>query len=106
MNINVTGKALVFKNEGQYGPYYRTSLGKKKQDGGYDNANLTIKFTKGNEPTDERTKIDIKEGFLSFTLKDKTPIFYIMCMKYELDDPNYAMPDSDAFAEVDEDCPF
>ena len=109
MKINVSGGALVFKNEGQYGTYYRTSLSKKKLNGdGYDRAPITIKFMKGNEPTAERTKIEIEEGFLSFnvTKEGKPNGFYIMCMKYSEPEAYDGFTPPDSFAEAEEEMPF
>lgn len=62
INTSVTGETMIFRNDKGF---YSTSLSKKKQDGTYDNAYINVYFKKGTD-IPNKTKIDIKHGFLTF----------------------------------------
>jgi len=74
MRIDVREKARIFARQlqGQNGPYisYSTSMGRKKQDGSWDNARLYVEFQNGC-PVPENigpkgVEIDIVDGWLVF----------------------------------------
>lgn len=96
-----TGQAMVFAKEYDGRTYYSTSIGKKKQDGTYENGYIDLQFKKGVE-IPNKTKIDIKNGWLTFYLKDKKPTWQIFVSEFEMEGGDY-----EGFAQVsDEDCPF
>ena len=74
MRINVTEKARIFARtlKGQSGPYqsYSTSMGRKKQDGTWDNARLYVEFQKDcpapENIGDKGVEIEITDGWLVF----------------------------------------
>lgn len=64
--MNVTGQATIFKND--KGAYKLAVLSKKNQDNGTEKnifMNMFVGFKKGVE-IKNKTKIDIKNGFLTF----------------------------------------
>lgn len=83
--INLTGKGvMIFKNENNGRVTYSTSVSNKKQDGTYDNTSVQVQFKNGIE-LENKSKIDITKGFLSFYRKqDNTIIFKLIVMEFEL----------------------
>ena len=97
MNIDITGKAKVFRNErtgrnGQQYINYATSLARKNQDGEWEHASIEVRFRNGDAPIYpqgvQSLDIDIRDGFLTFR-KYKTydddkmhSLFYIMVKEY------------------------
>lgn len=71
LNINVTGETMIFRNDKGF---YSTSLSKKKlnaeKGAEYENAYITVEFRKGVE-VPNRTKINIKQGWVSFNKYEK-----------------------------------
>lgn len=62
LNSNFSGETMIFKNDKGF---YSTGMSKKNQDGTYANAYISVGFKKGvNLPN--KTKINIKNGFLTF----------------------------------------
>lgn len=85
MNIQTDKQIMVFRQDNQYGTHYSIGLSRKDQDGKYCNAYIPARFK--NSELQDKTKIYIKNAFLTFYLKqDKTPVFYIMVMDYETTD--------------------
>lgn len=62
LNSNFSGEVMIFKNDKGF---YSTSLSKKNQDGTYVNAYISVAFKKGVD-LQNKTKINIKNGFLTF----------------------------------------
>lgn len=63
--MKVNGQIMLFKND--FG--YSTSISNKKQDGTYENMAMVVQFRKDDMDAQKiptKTKIDIKDGFLSF----------------------------------------
>lgn len=103
MQNKFEGKTMVFRKDFNDRAFYSTTIGKKKQDGTYDNGYINLQFKKGVEMGD-RTTIDIKNGWLTFYLKEKTPVWQIFVSEFEvLASPN-AIPEG--FMALDDDCPF
>lgn len=59
--MQVTGETMIFKND----KGYSTTISKKNEDGTYENMFISVNF-KGNAEIENKTKINIKNGFLSF----------------------------------------
>lgn len=110
MKTNVTDKAMIFRkdyqmNDGSTFTKYTTSMGKKKQDGTFENAYLFVRFRKGVDVAN-KTQILIKEGWLTFDKwkkgdKEETS-WGIFVSDFDILDAN---PDGYS-ALVDEDIPF
>lgn len=80
--MRITGEATLFCNE--YGNY-STSVSNKKEDGTYENMYIAVNLKKGvNIPN--KTKINIKDGFLSFYInKEKVNVPKIVIMDFTTD---------------------
>lgn len=78
--MNILGEATVFKNDKGF---YSTTISNKKEDGSYENMRVSIGFKKGTE-IENKTKINIKNGFLSFWKnKDGLPQIKIVVLEFE-----------------------
>ena len=67
LNSNFSGETMIFKNDKGF---YSTSISKKNQDGTYANAYISVAFKKGVD-LPNKTKINIKNGFLTFDQYDR-----------------------------------
>lgn len=67
LNSNFSGETMIFKNDKGF---YSTTLSKKNQDGTYANAYISVGFRKGVD-LPNKTKINIKNGFLTFDQYDR-----------------------------------
>ena len=85
MKIQVTENAMIFRKDFDNGVAYSTTISKKQQDGTYDNAYIGVKFRKGVE-LQNQTKIDIKDGWITFWKKDNKPVLEIFVNDFELMD--------------------
>ena len=70
MRANISGRTRIFAKEYNGRTKYAASLGKKNQNGGYDNGWLFVRFRKGITVKDG-TDIDIKDGWLTFDQYEK-----------------------------------
>lgn len=111
MNIEKC-EVMIFRYEGQYGANYSIGLSKKDKDGKYENGYIQCKFQKGVD-IPNKTKIKIKDAWLTFNQKDKKTYPYIFIKNYELDEQpeENKKEESDPFEEFgleikDEDLPF
>lgn len=82
MNIVNERPVMVFKNEYQGKEYYSLGLSKKERNGSYTNGYMPCEFRKGVQ-LENKTKIYIKNAFLTFYLKDKKTIPYIKVLEFE-----------------------
>lgn len=83
MNISSDKPYTIFRKEYKNTVFYKVGLSRKKQDGMFENGYVDIRF-KGNPSIPNKTKIYIKDAFLSFYLtKDKHTIPYIQVMEWE-----------------------
>lgn len=83
MNINFEKEITVFRYDGQYGASYSLGLSKKKQDGSYENGYMPCKFKKDIE-LENKTKIKIKNAWLTFNVKDKKTYPYIFINSFDI----------------------
>lgn len=67
LNSNFSGETMIFKNDKGF---YSTSISKRNQDGTYANAYISVGFRKGVD-LPNKTKINIKNGFLTFDQYDR-----------------------------------
>ena len=70
MRANISGRTRIFAKEYNEVTKYSASLGKKNQNGGYDNGWLFVRFRKGVTVKDG-TDIDIKDGWITFDQYEK-----------------------------------
>lgn len=83
MEIISNKNEMIFRNDYNGKPIYSIGLSKKKQDGTYENGYMTVNFKEGTDIKD-KTKIKIKNAWLSFYLKDKKTIPTIFINDYEI----------------------
>ena len=62
---------------------YSIGLSKKNKNGGYDSGFMSVRFKKGVEITN-KTRIKIKDAFLSFNVSDNKTFPYIFINDYEI----------------------
>lgn len=118
INTQVSGRTKIFRrdtrlSDGTLYPNYSTSVGKKRQDGSWENAYINVGFRRGTD-IPNGTEIDVINGFLTFDMakKDgKTRIYWkIFVMDYELPNSGASgplVPDYDEVFEPDlDDTPF
>ena len=82
MNITNEHEVTIYRFDGQYGASYSVGLSKKKQDGSYENGFMPCKFKKDVEIAN-KTKLFIKNAWLTFNVKDKKTYPYIFRHHYE-----------------------
>ena len=81
--MQIRGETMIFANE-KGG--YSTTVSNKNQDGTYDNMYITVNFKK-NVSIENKTKIDITNGFLSFyKTREGLPKPKIVVMDFEIKD--------------------
>lgn len=83
MEIVSNKEEMIFRNDYNGKPIYSIGLSKKKKDGTYENGYMTVNFKEGTDIAD-KTKIKIKNAWLSFYLKDKKTIPTIFISDYEV----------------------
>lgn len=82
MNINSERPLMVFKREYNGRVYYSLGISKKEMNGKYTNGYMPCEFKKGVSVND-KTRIYLKNAFLTFYLKDKQTVPYIKILEYE-----------------------
>lgn len=82
MNVSNDRPVMVFKREYQGREYYSLGLSKKDRNNNYINGYMACEFRKGVR-LDDKTKIYLKNAFITFYLKDKTTIPYIKILDFE-----------------------
>lgn len=106
MNFQKIDNKMIFKRENEYGSFYSMGISKKLEDGSYENGYIDVRFRKDIE-LDNMTKINIKESWLTFYLKDdgeyKTTKPYIFINDFEIVEENNS---SDESIIDDDDLPF
>jgi glutaredoxin len=122
MNLEAGKITMVFVKEFDGRKIYSIGLSKKNKNGSYENGFMSARFKKDVEIAN-KTRIKIKEAFLSFNVKDNKTFPYIFINDYEIisetnpehkeiqemtNDEHYKTK-SDTFEQVeitDEDLPF
>ena len=79
MHIKENEEVMIFKNEKGY---YTIGMSRKDRNKQYFNGYFPCQFKK-NEIVENKTKIRIKNAFISFYLKDEKTMPYIMIVDYE-----------------------
>lgn len=82
MNVNSEKQFMVFRKDYQGKAYYSLGLSKKDRNGNYVNGYISCEFRKG-VTLENKTKIYLKDAFISFYLKDKQTVPYIKILEYE-----------------------
>jgi hypothetical protein len=100
LRVNVTGDTMIFRKEWEGKNFYTTSLSKKKQDETYENAYISVQFKK-DVVLHNKTKIKVNNGWLTFYMKGKEPVYQLFISDFEEEDE---IPEG--FTQVDEGLPF
>lgn len=104
LKINAEGSCRVYKNDGQYGPYFATQLGQKKMDGDYENGTMVVKFKKGTDPdipTGQFAEVEFVNAWLKFTKEGKkVKNWYLFVNEYKYTVPPIEVEDI-GFEETD-----
>ena len=82
MNVNSERPLMVFKREYNGRVYYSLGISKKEMNGTYTNGYMPCEFKKSVSVND-KTRIYLKNAFLTFYLKDKQTVPYIKILEYE-----------------------
>lgn len=82
MHIKENEELMIFKNNQGY---YSIGLSRKDRNGKYFNGYFPCQFKKDVE-LENKTKIIVKNAFMSFYLKDEKTMAYIMILDYSLAD--------------------
>ncbi len=82
MNINTEQAYMIFRNDFNGYSYYKIGVSKKSQTGEWINGYIRCQFKK-DVSIENKTKIYIKSGFLSFNLNNKETIPYIFITDFE-----------------------
>lgn len=104
MNISNDYAVTIFRNDTQYGTFYKVGLSKKDVKGNYINGYKDCRFKKEVHLAD-RTKIYIKKAWLDFYVKDKKTIDYIFISEFETLSDTIAAAKQETPAPVNDD-PF
>lgn len=83
MEIISNREEMIFRKDFNNKPTYSIGLSRKKKDGNYENGYMIVNFKEGTDIPD-KSKIKIKNAWLSFYLKDKKTIPTIFINDYEL----------------------
>ena len=83
MNLESGKIVMVFCKVFDDRKLYSIGLSKKNKDGSYDNGFMSVRFKKGVEITN-KTRIKIKDAFLSFNVSDNKTFPYIFINDYEI----------------------
>lgn len=82
MNINTEQAYMIFRNDFNGYSYYKIGVSKKSQTGEWINGYIRCQFKNGIS-LENKTKIYIKKGWLSFYLNNKETIPYIFISEFE-----------------------
>lgn len=82
MNITSDRPIMVFKREYSGRVFYSLGLSKKDRNNNYINGYMACEFRKGVH-LDDKTKIYLKNAFITFYLKDKATVPYIKVLNFE-----------------------
>ena len=83
MEIISNKEEMIFKIENTHGDFYNIGMSKKKQDGQYENGYMPVRFKK-DIVLENKTKIKIKDAWLSFNIKDKKTYPYIFINEFDI----------------------
>lgn len=83
MKISNEYPVMIFRKEFNDKTFYSMGLSRKKQDGTYENAYIDVRF-KGEVNIPNQTNIYVKDGFMSFYIKDGKPVYYLVITDYQL----------------------
>jgi len=82
MNITENYPVTIYRKDYEGKIYYKVGLSKKNQDGSFTNGYIPCQFKNG-VSVDDKTKIYIKNAWLTFYLKDKETKPYIFISEFE-----------------------
>ena len=75
---------MIFRNDNEYGTFYKIGLSRKDRNNEYINGYMNVKFKKG-VSLENRTKIYINKAFIDFYLdKNNNTVTYLMITEFSL----------------------
>ena len=80
MHIKENEEVMIFKNEKGF---YTIGMSRKDRNGQYFNGYFPCQFKKS-ENVENKTKIKLKNAFISFYLKDEKTMPYVMILDYSV----------------------
>ena len=99
MNLEAGKIVMVFCKEFDDKKLYSIGLSKKNKNGGYDSGFMSVRFKKGVE-VGNKTRIKIKDAWLSFNVKDNKTFPYIFINDYEvISEPNPEKKESNPYED-------
>lgn len=101
MEIVSNSEEMIFRKDYNDRPIYSIGLSKKDKNGNYVNGYMTCNFKQGTE-LENKTKIKIKDAWLSFYIKDKQTIPTIFINDYEVVGVPKPKQEEDVFKEFGE----
>jgi hypothetical protein len=107
IRTQVTGTTKVFRKDYEGRALYSTSIGKKKQDGTWENAYINLQFKKGVDIADG-TMIDIQNGWLTFYMnKEGKAVWQLFISEFEGEIPDgFEQVEDYAALDDSDDIPF
>lgn len=98
MEIISNNEEMIFRKDYNGKPMYSIGLSKKDINGKYVNGYMSCYFKQGTDIAD-KTKIKIKDAWLSFYLKDKQTIPTLFINEYEIVEVAKPKEENDPFKE-------
>ena len=99
MNLEAGKIVMVFCKEFDDKKIYSIGLSKKNKNGGYDNGFMSVRFKKGVE-VGNKTRIKIKDAWLSFNTNEGKTFPYIFINDYEvISEPNPEKKESNPYED-------
>lgn len=93
--MDILGKTKIYRKDFDGKPVYSTSIGRKNQDGKYENMYVQVQLPKDVELQD-KTDINITKGFISwYPTKEGLPKIKFIVMEFETED-NYIQEEREA----------
>lgn len=81
--MDILGKTKIYRKDFDGKPVYSTSIGRKKEDGKYENMYIQVQLPKDIELQD-KTDINITKGFISwYSTKEGLPKIKFIVMEFE-----------------------
>ena len=93
--MDILGKTKIYRKDFDGKPVYSTSIGRKNQDGNYENMYVQVQLPKNVELQD-KTNINITKGFISwYPTKEGFPKIKFIIIEFETED-NYIQEEREA----------
>ena len=101
LEMSVKGPAMIFRHDYNGKAFYKMSK-PKMRDGEWMHGDISVYFKKGVEVQD-KTKINIRSGWLDYYKKDKETVWYVFVNEFTFEGAPEVPSD---FEQIDDDVPF